>query len=229
MNDLSSYPIKLFIKVLIRLMLAFLLLGALFFISAGTFHYLNGWIYIGTLFITMGTGFTVLFIKDKALLEKRINTSERESKQKIFIAFSSILILAIYGLPGFDYRYSWSQMPKEFIILGEVLLISGYAMNMTVMLVNSYASRTIEIQEKQKVIENGLYAVVRHPMYLSMIPIYIGTCFILGSYVALIPTALLICALGFRAINEEKALLNGLQGYQDYMKKVKYRIIPYIW
>lgn len=220
---------SLFLAVLLRYLIVIVALGTLFFVTAGTFDYWNGWLYLATIFVTMGAGFAVLYVKDKSLLGKRIKTREKESRQKAFVAVSSLLILLVYGIPGLDYRMAWSKVPVYLVIFGELLLIGGYTLNMGVMLVNSYASRTVEIQEGQRVIEDGPYSVVRHPMYAAMIPIYLGTCLILGSFVAIVPCLLLVAALGFRAVQEEKTLVAGLEGYDAYRQKIKYRMIPFIW
>jgi len=220
---------KLLIAVLTKFFTVFLVLMILFFSTAGSFSYTNGWIYLGTILITLLVGLVALYRKDKALLKKRIKTSEKDPKQKVFVVLSVILVTAIYGIPGFDYRYEWSNVPIYIVVFGEIILLTGYYLNLKVMLINSYASRVVEIQEGQKLIDTGLYSLVRHPMYMALILIYIGTCFILGSYIALLPCGVMIIVLGFRAINEEKMLTEGLEGYKEYMKKVKYRMIPYVW
>jgi len=229
MEKLKKSNAKLLLATFIRFILVFIILGTIFFLTAGSFSYINGWIYLCTILITLGSGFILIYKKDKALLEKRLKTNEKEKKQKAFIGIAIVLITSLYTLPGLDYRFKWSNMPIILVIIGEALLLFGYIMNMSVMMKNSFASRVVEIQEKQKVIDKGLYSIVRHPMYLSMILIYLGTSLILGSYYSLIPSVLLFFALGFRAKNEEKVLIEGLEGYSEYMKKVKYRLIPFVW
>ncbi len=227
MSDASN-P-NLLVRVLVKIVFVVAIMAALFFGTAGSFRYLNGWIYLGTITITLGTGATLLYRKDKALLEKRIRTKEKEPAQRLFVILSAFLMIAIYGLPGFDFRFGWSSMPPVLVVIGEVVLVVGYCLNLKVMLINSYASRVVEIQENQKLIDTGLYAIVRHPMYMAISLVYAGTCLVLGSYVALIPCMLMILVLGYRAVNEEKTLMNGLAGYSEYMRNVKYRIIPHIW
>lgn len=216
-------------RVLVKAAFVIAVMAALFFGTAGSFRYMNGWIYLGTITITLGTGITLLYRNDKALLEKRINTKEKETKQRFIVIISAILMTAIYAVPGFDFRFGWSGMPGVLVVAGEIVLIVGYYLNLNVMLINSYASRVVEIQDNQKLIDTGLYAIVRHPMYMAISLVYIGTCLVLGSYFALIPCMLMILVLGYRAVNEEKTLMNGLDGYSEYMKKTRYRIIPYIW
>lgn len=229
MPEAETKPKSLFLAVLIRYIFVVAILGLLFFGTAGSLAYLNAWVYLATIIVTLGIGFVVLFRKDKSLLRKRIGAKETEKRQKVFVAVSSVLIIALYALPGLDFRFSWSRMPASCIVLGEALLIAGYAGNLAVMLANSFASRTVEIQESQKVIDSGPYSIVRHPMYSSMILIYLGTCLILGSYFAFIPCALLFIMLGFRAVHEEMVLKEGLAGYEEYSRKVKYRMLPFVW
>lgn len=209
--------------------MVFVVLGLLFFLTAGTISFMNGWIYIGTMGVVMGAGFILLYKKDKKLLEKRVRTREKETPQRVFVVISGILVTAMYALPGLDYRFGWSSVPVWLQMLGGGLLVAGYVMNIFVMLQNSYASRVIEIQEDQKLIDTGMYKVVRHPMYMSMSLLYIGTPLLLGSYIGLIPGMLFPFILVLRITNEEKVLKEGLPGYEDYMKRVKYRLIPNIW
>ena len=216
-------------RVILKAAFVIAVMAALFFGTAGSFRYMNGWIYLGTITITLGTGITLLYRNDTALLEKRINTKEKETKQRFIVIISAIFMTAIYAVPGFDFRFGWSSMPPVLVVTGEVVLVVGYCLNLKVMLTNSYASRVVEIQDNQKLIDTGLYAIVRHPMYMAISLVYIGTCLVLGSYFALIPCMLMILVLGFRAVNEETTLVNGLEGYSEYRKKVRYRIIPYIW
>lgn len=220
---------KLLIAVILRFLMGLVIFGVIFFSTAGSFSYIYGWIYLGTISLTLVIGLIILFNKDKSLLEKRIKITEKDPKQKMIVVISVVLITAIYAIPGLDYRFKWTTMPVFLIVIGEIVLLLGYAFNLQVMLINSYASRVVEIQENQRVIDTGLYSIVRHPMYLSIILVYIGTCFILGSYIAFFPCILMIFTLGFRAVNEEKILIIGLNGYKEYMERVKYRFFPYLW
>lgn len=229
MDGSSVSSFKLFIRVMIKFSMVFIIMGILFFETAGTFSYMNGWLYLGTILVILGIGLAMLFKKDRQLLEKRIKTKETDPKQKIFVAISILLICLIYSIPGFDFRYKWTRVPLYIVIIGEIVLLIGYALYLKVMMINSYASRTIEIQKDQKLIDTGLYSIVRHPMYMSISLVYLGTCLVLGSYISLIPCVFMIILLGFRAKNEEEMLIHGLDGYVEYIKKVKYRIIPNIW
>ena len=220
---------SLLIRGIARSLTAFLILGGLFFGSAGSFRYYNGWIYIGTLGVLLGTGLTILYRKDPELFKRRMKTAEREISQKMFIVFSLIIVLTLFSLPGIDYRFGWSRVPMWLVCISEGVLITSYVLYLAVMRQNSYASRVVEIQEEQKLIDTGLYGVVRHPMYLAITILYLASPLVLGSFWAVIPAAIFPIALGFRIVNEEKVLISGLPGYGEYMKKVKYRLIPLIW
>jgi protein-S-isoprenylcysteine O-methyltransferase Ste14 len=170
-----------------------------------------------------------LYTHDPSLLEKRINTSEKEKEQKSYVKLSLVWFIISFVLPGLDFRYGWSSVPLWLVLMSVVVMQFGYTLFILVMKQNSYASRVIEIQEKQKLIDTGLYAIVRHPLYLTASIIYISSPLILGSFYALIPIAFLPLMLAYRIINEEKILIDGLEGYKEYMKKVKYRLIPFVW
>lgn len=170
-----------------------------------------------------------LFIKDPGLIEKRMHIKEKDKAQKLYVKVSIIFFIITFIIPGLDYRFSWSHIPLRLVITATIIMILGYIMFFIVMTENSYASRIIEIQVNQKVIDYGLYSIIRHPLYLSSLILYGASPIVLGSYYALIPMMLLPAILVYRIINEEKLLINGLEGYKDYMKKVRYRLIPYIW
>jgi protein-S-isoprenylcysteine O-methyltransferase Ste14 len=220
---------KILVKVLVRYILAFVFIGLLIFIPAGTLDFLNGWIFIAGLIVPMTFTLIYLLVKDPELLEKRIKLKEKEDAQKRYIKLSILLYIVAYIIPGLDYRYNWSNVPIWLVIVALVVMIFGYVMFITVMLQNRYASRVIEIQDNQKLIDTGLYSIVRHPMYLAATILYLASTIVLGSYYTLIPMILLSFLLAFRIINEEKVLKQGLHGYKEYMEKVKYRLIPFIW
>jgi protein-S-isoprenylcysteine O-methyltransferase Ste14 len=219
----------LLMKVLLRYFSAIVFIGLLIFIPAGTLKFINGWIFIAGLIFPMTFTLVYLMIKDPELLEKRIQLKEKEDAQKKYLKLSILLYIIAYIIPGLDYRYHWSSVPRWLVIISLVIMILGYALFIVVMLQNRYASRVIEIQDKQKLIDTGLYSVVRHPMYLSATILYLASTLVLGSYYTLIPMILLPFLLGYRIKNEEKVLMKGLPGYPEYMEKVKYRLIPFIW
>ena len=220
---------KILLKVLIRFFLVFIFIGILLFVPAGSLKYFNGWLFIAGLLIPMTFALIYLYINDPELLEKRINLKEKEDAQKKYIKLSIIFYIVVYIIPGLDYRFNWSNVPMWLVLVSLTVMIFGYVMFIIVMLQNRYASRVIEIQNEQKLIDNGLYSIVRHPMYLSATILYLPSSIVLGSYFALIPMLLLPFLLAFRIKNEEKVLSEGLPGYEEYMKKVRYRMIPFIW
>jgi protein-S-isoprenylcysteine O-methyltransferase Ste14 len=225
----SSDKKVLAVKAIIRFILSVLILGCFLFIPAGTFKYLNGWIFLGVIFIPMIFTLIILLIKDPELLEKRFKTKEKEKEQKLIQKLGIIPIAIGFLLPGFDFRYNWSNVPLWLVILAAVILVVGYILFTIVMRQNSYASRVIEIQQGQKVIDNGLYSVIRHPMYLAGNIIILASPFVLGSYFALIPMVFYPVLIIFRIKNEEQVLRKELNGYEEYLKKVKYKLIPLIW
>jgi protein-S-isoprenylcysteine O-methyltransferase Ste14 len=225
----STVNKKLLLRTITRYFIVLLFTGMLLFLPAGTFAFRNAWIFIGVLFIPMFFVLIYLIINDPGLLEKRMKTDEKEKPQKVYLVLSLIVTVIIYIVPGLDYRNNWSSVPMPVVIGSTVFVLIGYLMFFIVMKQNSYASRVIEIQKEQKLIETGLYSVVRHPMYLAATILFGFSPLVLGSYYALIPMLFIPILLIIRIKNEEKVLMNGLKGYDEYMKKVRYRIIPYIW
>jgi protein-S-isoprenylcysteine O-methyltransferase Ste14 len=220
---------KLLLKTLIRYLLSVAFVGGMLFLPAGTLNFRNGWIFLAALFIPMMFVVVWLYMKDPALLEKRMKTSEREKPQKLYVVLSIVVFTATFILPGFDYRYHWSEVPEWLVIISALGMFCGYLMFFAVMRQNSYASRVIEIQEEQRLIDTGLYGVVRHPMYSAATVMFVFAPLVLGSWFAMIPAAFIPVLLVIRILNEEKVLLEGLKGYGDYKNKVKFRLIPYIW
>jgi protein-S-isoprenylcysteine O-methyltransferase Ste14 len=201
----------------------------LIFLPAGTFKFWNGWLFIGALCIPMIFVIIYLIINNPDLMVKRMKTDEKEKPQKIYLFLSIIASVITFVLPGLDYRFHWSSVPLWLVIISTVVMIAGYLLFFIVMKQNSYASRVIEIQEEQKLIDTGLYSFVRHPMYFAATILYGFSPLILGSYFAMIPMIFIPLLLVIRIRNEEKVLLKGLKGYEEYMKKAKFRLIPYIW
>ena len=204
-------------------------MGLLLFLPAGGFHYTYGWLFLGLLFAPMALLGLVLFIKSPGLLAKRLNAKEKEKTQQGVIAFSALMFPVGFLLSAFDFRFSWSSVPVWCVALSSVLFLIGYAMYAEVMRENVYLSRTVEVQENQKVIDTGLYGIVRHPMYFATLLMFLPMPLILGSFWGLIPFAFYPVIIVIRILNEEQVLARELDGYADYMKKVKYRLIPFIW
>ena len=201
----------------------------LLFLPAGTLSYRNGWLFIALLFIPMICFGTVLLTKAPELLEKRLHTKESQSEQKLVILLSSLLFVTVFVIAGLDYRFGWTKAPTAVVVLGAVLLLAGYGLYMEVMRENAWLSRTVEIQKDQKVIDTGLYGIVRHPMYLATIILFLAMPLVLGSWISFVLMLLYPAVLVKRIAGEEKVLEEGLPGYREYKKKVKYRLFPYIW
>ena len=220
---------KLFFKALVRYLSSLIVIAAMLFLPAGSIKFWNGWLFIAALFLPMLFAWIYLTIKDPELLEKRFKTKEKEKTQKAYVILSIVAFALTFLIPGFDFRYGWSAVPFWLVVLSTVIMFAGYIMFFVVMKQNSYASRVIEIQQGQRVIDTGLYGVVRHPMYTAALIIYGFSPLILGSYYALIPMLFIPALLVMRILNEEKVLTNELPGYPEYMKKVSFRLIPFIW
>lgn len=220
---------KLLFQALTKLILGLVLVGILLFLPAGTLAYPGAWLFLSLLFLPMLILGTVLLIKAPKLLEKRLNHREKESTQKGVIALSGLLFPAGFILSALDFRFWWSEVPLWLTVIASILFLSGYAMYAEVMRENAYLSRTVEVQEGQKVISTGLYGVVRHPMYLATLLMFLPIPLILGSFWGLIPMALYPAVIVIRIQNEEQVLTEGLEGYAEYKNKVKYRLLPFVW
>ena len=220
---------KLFVNALIKYILGVLLIGGLIFIPAGTLEFINGWIFLGVLFIPMFFVMIVLSIKNPSLLEKRLNNKEKEIMQKKVVLYTGIIFIVALIVAGLDFRYTWSKIPNIVTYISTLVLLVSYVLYIEVMRENQFLSRSVEIQENQKVIDTGLYGIVRHPMYLATIFLYLSIPLILGSLYSFIIFLPFIVLIVKRILNEEKVLEEGLKGYKEYKKKVKYRLIPFIW
>lgn len=220
---------KLLLSALTKYIMGLLLVGALLFVPAGTLDFVNGWLFIVLLFVPMLILGAVLFIKSPELLKKRLDAKEKENTQKGVVALSALLFLAGFIVAGLDHRFGWTQVPRWCVLLSSVILLVSYALYAEVMRENAYLSRTIKVQEDQKVIDKGLYSIVRHPMYAVTIWLFLSIPVILGSWWALLCFLPYVAVIVIRITNEEKVLEAGLEGYSDYKKRVKYRIIPFVW
>ena len=220
---------KLFINALTKIILGFILISLLLFLPAGTFAYPGAWLFMGLLFVPMVIMGAVMLAKAPDLLKKRLNVKEKESTQKGVIAFSGLIFPVGFVVSALDYRFGWSDVPLWLTVISAVLFLTGYAMYAEVMRENAYLSRTVEVQEGQRVISTGLYGLVRHPMYLATILMFVPLPIVLGSLWGLIPFGFYPILMVVRIINEEKVLTEGLSGYKEYKSKVRYRLIPFIW
>ncbi len=220
---------KLMLNALVKFILGLVLIGGLLFLPAWTVDYPGAWLFLGLLFIPMFLLGIVLWVKAPRLLEKRLNNREKETAQRGVIALSGLMFPAGFVLSALDFRFDWSRVPLPLTVIASLLFLFGYAMYAEVMRENAYLSRTVEVQEDQKVISTGLYGVVRHPMYLATLFMFLPLPLILGSFWGLIPFALYPVVTVIRILNEEKVLTAGLDGYAEYKRKVKYRLIPFVW
>ena len=220
---------KLACSALIKFTAGLLLVGALLFLPAGSLAYMNGWLFIGLLFIPMLFLGIVLLIKAPNLLEKRLSAKEKESTQKGVVALSGLLFIAGFVVAGLDFRFGWSKMPLWIVITASVVLLISYGLYAEVMRENAYLSRTIEVQENQKVVDTGLYGIVRHPMYAVTLWLFLAIPVVLGSWWSLLCFLPYIAVIVIRIRNEETVLEAGLDGYVEYKKRIKYRILPFIW
>ena len=220
---------KLACSALIKFTAGLLLVGALLFLPAGSLAYMNGWLFIGLLFIQMLFLGIVLLIKAPNLLEKRLSAKEKESTQKGVVALSGLLFIAGFVVAGLDFRFGWSKMPLWVVITASVVLLISYGLYAEVMRENAYLSRTIEVQENQKVVDTGLYGIVRHPMYAVTLWLFLAIPVVLGSWWSLLCFLPYIAVIVIRIRNEETVLEAGLDGYVEYKKRIKYRILPFIW
>ena len=220
---------KLALNALVKFLAGLILVGVLLFWPAGSLEYMNGWLFVGLLFIPMLILGIVLMIKSPSLLEKRLKAKEGEKTQRGVVAVSGLLFVAGFVVAGLDYRFGWSQMPAWLVALSLVILLVSYALYAEVMRENAYLSRTIEVQENQRVVDSGLYSVVRHPMYAVTVWLFLSIPIVLGSWWSLLCFFPYVVVIVFRILNEEKVLEAGLDGYAEYKKRVKYRILPFVW
>lgn len=220
---------KLLINALAKFTLGLLLVGLLIFLPAGTLCYTKGWLLVGLLFIPMLVAGFVMLFKVPAFLEKRLDAKEKQATQKGVVKFAGLMFIGGFVVAGLDYRFQWSNMPAWVVIAASVLFLIAYALYAEVMRENAYLSRTIKVEEGQRVVDTGLYGIVRHPMYMTTILLFSMIPLILGSWYALIVFAFYPAIIIVRLKDEEALLTRELPGYAEYKQKVKYRIIPYIW
>lgn len=213
----------------VKFLAGLLLAGALLFIPAGTLRFWQAWLLLCALFAPMLAAGLFLWRKAPALLEKRLNSRERETTQRWVVAFSALVFILGFAAAGLDFRYGWSQAPRWLSIAAAVLLFVGYALYLEVMRENAFLSRTVEVQPGQHVVDSGLYGVVRHPMYAATLLLYLAMPLVLGSYVSLLVFLAYPPLIVRRIRNEEAVLAKGLAGYTAYQQRVKYRLLPYIW
>jgi len=220
---------KLLINALTKFFCGLLLVGLLIFLPAGTLHYAKGWLLIGLLFGPMLIAGFVMMAKSPEFLKKRLDAKEKQATQKGVVAFSGLMFIAGFVAAGLDFRFGWSTMPTWVVITAAVLFLAAYALYAEVMRENAYLSRTVKVEEGQTVVDTGLYGIVRHPMYMATILLFLMIPIVLGSWYALIVFAFYPAIIIVRLKDEEDLLTRELPGYAEYKKKVKYRMVPFIW
>lgn len=220
---------KLFFQALEKILIGLIIIILLLFVPAGTFKYYNGWLFIALLFIPMLIAGTIMFVKSPELLKRRLNGKEEENEQKIVIAISGIMFLSSFIIAGLNFRFGWFRLSQTIVIIASIIFLISYIMYAEVLRENMYLSRTVEVNENQKVVDSGLYRIVRHPMYTSTIFLFLSMPLVLDSIFSFAIMLIYPIVIIFRITNEEKVLENELEGYKEYKEKVKYKIIPLIW
>ena len=220
---------KLFISAITKFILGVLIVGLLLFLPAESIKYYNAWLLMALLFIPMFIVGIILMIKNPKLLKSRLDAKEKESEQKSVVLLSGLMFIAGFVIAGLNYRFNWIHLPNIVVIIGSVIFILSYLMYGEVLRENTYLSRTIGVSENQKVIDSGLYGIVRHPMYLATIFLFLSMALVLGSIISFVIFLIYPFIIVKRINNEEKVLDKELDGYKEYKKKVKYKLIPYIW
>ena len=220
---------KLFLSAIIKFLLGIILVGVLIFLPAGSLEFYQGWVLMGVLFIPMLIAGIIMMIKSPKLLASRLKAKEKQKEQDLVQKLSGLMFLVGFILAGLGYRFNWYILPLPVVIVASATFIIGYVLYAEVLRENAYLSRTIEVQEGQKVIDTGLYGVVRHPMYSATLILFLSMPLILGSLYSLIVFLAYPFIIAFRIKNEEKFLEKELVGYKEYKQKVKYRLIPFVW
>ena len=220
---------KLFTQALTKFLLGVVIIGLLLFLPAGSFRYWQGWLLMGILFVPMFIAGFVLMAKNPELLRKRLNAKEEEKEQKTVVGLSALLFIAAFVVAGLNWRFQWCVLPNWAVWIAAALFLACYLLYAEVLRENTYLSRTIEVQENQKVIDTGLYGIVRHPMYMATTLLFLMIPLVLASPLSFLILLLYLPLIAKRIRNEESVLENGLEGYKDYKQRVKYRIIPFIW
>lgn len=220
---------KLFVSAIIKFLLGILLVGALIFLPAGTFEFFNGWLLLGILFVPMFFAGIVMMIKDPALLKSRLDAKEKQREQGLVVKLSGLMFVMGFIIAGLNFRFGWYSLPKGVTIAAAVVFLAAYILYAEVLRENTYLSRTIEVQENQRVIDTGLYGIVRHPMYSATLLLFLSMPIVLGSLFALIVFLAYPFIIAKRIKHEEDFLEKELSGYSEYKQKVKYRLIPFIW
>ncbi len=220
---------KLFLSAIIKFTLGIVLVGAMLFLPAWTLNYPNAWLFMGILFIPMSVVGIVLMIKNPELLRKRLNAKEKQNEQSLVIKLGGLMFIVGFVVAALDFRYGWLPLPNIVSYIAAGVFLLAYLMYAEVLRENTYLSRTVEVQENQKVIDTGLYGIVRHPMYSATVILFLAIPLVLGSLISFAVFLFYPFLIAKRIKNEEEVLTAELDGYEEYKKKVKYRLIPFVW
>ena len=220
---------KLFVKAITKFLSGLILVGLLLFLPAGTFAYPQGWLLMGILFVPMFIAGLIMMKKSPELLRKRLNVKEEQAEQKAVIALSGLMFLASFIVAGLNFRFGWIRLPLWVSYAAALLFLAGYVLYAEVLRENVWLSRTVEVQENQKVIDTGLYGIVRHPMYAATVGLFLAMPLVLGSLLSFFVMLFYPLILRRRILNEEEVLRRDLAGYADYMDKVRFRLLPFVW
>lgn len=220
---------ELFFQAIIKFVLGVVVIGILLFLPAGSFQYWNAWLFMGILFVPMFLAGIVLIFKNPVLLRKRLQAKEQQKEQSLVIKLSGLMFLAGFVIAGLNFRFQWIVLPDQVVWTGAVLFLLSYLLYAEVLRENTYLSRTVEVQEGQKVIDTGLYGIVRHPMYSATLILFLSMPIVLGSIISFVIFLTYPVIIAKRIRNEEEVLAKELDGYAAYREKVKYRLIPFVW
>ena len=220
---------KLLVGALVKFFAGVLVLALLLFVPAGTLHWPQGWLLMAVLFIPMFVAGLVMMAKAPDLLRKRLNAREEQGEQRTVVALSGLMFLAAFVLAGLNYRFGWLPLPWGVSVAGAVLFLASYAAYAEVLRENEYLSRTIEVQEGQRVVDTGMYGIVRHPMYAVTTVLFLAMPVVLGSLPSLVVMLVYLPIIAKRIRNEEQVLEQGLPGYREYEQKVRWRLVPHVW
>jgi protein-S-isoprenylcysteine O-methyltransferase Ste14 len=220
---------RLFFQALGKFFLGLVVVGVLLFLPAGTLDYWQGWLFVGVLFVPMFVAGIVLMFRKPELLRKRLEAKEEEQEQKWVVALSGVLFIAMFVVAGLNRRYMWWMLPDWAVYAATGLFLVGYLLYAEVLRENVWLSRTIEVQEHQKVVDTGLYGIVRHPMYAATLLLFLSMPLVLGSLWSFAIMLFYIPIISKRIRNEEKVLEEGLEGYREYKQRVRYKVIPFVW
>ncbi|MBQ4573714.1 MAG: isoprenylcysteine carboxylmethyltransferase family protein [Clostridia bacterium] len=221
--------VKLFIQAITKFILGVVLVGVLIFLPAGTLAFFNGWLFMAVLFVPMFIAGIVMMFKNPDLLKTRLNAKEKRGKQAVVVKLSGLMFLAGFIAAGLGFRFGWYILPRGVVIGASILFLAAYLLYAEVLRENTYLSRTIEVQENQKVIDTGLYGIVRHPMYSSTLLLFLSMPLVLGSIFSFVIFLAYPCIIVKRIKDEEEFLEEELEGYRAYKQKVRYRLIPFVW